>query len=519
VKILKRFSIVLALTVALCLAFVGSAYANFGPHGGYINDTDACAGCHRAHTSFSTVGWKDGLGTQHASALLVGNAATMTEFCDACHGDQAPGASTNVQSGIFDAGPSDGTGATSLTPAVNSPTMGSVGHTYTNGANLLPSPPGPGNFPGDSASVVAQYLTASTFGAPLNGGGFDRMPDPYAWQGTANGGTGAGGVITFVKSTSAHQMDVTGPLWGSGSAVSTFGGTQGLTCTDCHDPHGSSNYRLLKAKPNPAGPVVGGYASDGETPNAFVFSNEVGYPIPAAVFSTGNPGGGVAVPGYPNGGWLKHAAGAAQVAAYRPNYTKTSGSDLLHTEASLTSTTQSMSVWCSACHMNYNQSSAGNAVNYNYNPWLPGNGNAATPGNPAGALGAKDYHRHAVDQNMAAGYGSSRALAEQVVSSPQWVPLENPGFGDATDFSKGYIGCLTCHRAHGSSVSMSGWANAHLVNTPNSNSPSGFTYIPVEDTVMGVDPDKGVYNGSYNQGTSSLLRANNRGVCERCHNK
>ena len=30
----------------------------------------------------------------------------MTEFCNACHGDTAPGASTNVASGIFDSGPS-----------------------------------------------------------------------------------------------------------------------------------------------------------------------------------------------------------------------------------------------------------------------------------------------------------------------------------------------------------------------------------------------------------------------------
>ena len=56
---LKRFSFVLVLSAALVLAFASGAYANFGPHGGYVNDTDACAGCHRAHTSFSTVGWTD----------------------------------------------------------------------------------------------------------------------------------------------------------------------------------------------------------------------------------------------------------------------------------------------------------------------------------------------------------------------------------------------------------------------------------------------------------------------------
>ena len=109
---LKRISLVLVLALALTLVFVGSAYANFGPHGGYIEDTDSCAGCHRAHTSFSAVTfrprvvpplWDD---ADNPSALLVGSAATMSEFCNACHGDSAPGASTNVIAGLFDGGPS-----------------------------------------------------------------------------------------------------------------------------------------------------------------------------------------------------------------------------------------------------------------------------------------------------------------------------------------------------------------------------------------------------------------------------
>jgi len=240
---LKRFSTVLAMTLALSLVFVGSAFANFGPHGGYVNDTDACAGCHRAHTSFASVGWKDALGTQHASALLVGNATSMTQFCDACHGDQAPGASTNVQSGIFDSGPSQGTNDPG-TPSGSPLTP----HSRTLGAG---SPAG--TYPGDGGAAVLQYNTASLFGAPLNGGGFDRMPDPYAWQGVDpdTGGAAAlpAGTVTFSQTTSAHKMDATGPLWGSGSTVSSFAGNQQLVCTDCHDPHGSSNYRLLKAKP------------------------------------------------------------------------------------------------------------------------------------------------------------------------------------------------------------------------------------------------------------------------------
>ena len=462
---MKRISIVLALSLALCLAFVGSAYANFGPHGGYIDDTDSCAGCHRAHTSFSTVGWTDTLGTEHASALLVGSATTMTEFCDACHGDAAPGASTNVASGVFDSGPS----------ASSSGTVGALGD--TDGS--------------DGGAVVSAYKTASVFNAPLNGGGFNRMPDPYAWQTST--------ALSYKATSSAHKMDVTGPLWGAGASPLNYGGGVDLTCTDCHDPHGTSNYRLLKASVN--GATVGGYDSTGEVPTPFVYSNEIGYPVPTYV---ANPGGGVQSGTLPNGGWLKHEAGAAQMALYRPNYTDTTGTVILHTETDL-EPTKSMSIWCAACHTNYDQTNAADAVVYNYDPFLPDQTLSS-----AALVDSKSYHRHAVDKTMAAGQGAGRSLQEEVVLDSAWVPLENAPSGVAED---GYLGCLTCHRAHGSSVDMTGWAAAHLeTNTAG-------TYIPVRDSIPGVDPDKGEFNNLDNQGTSALLRADNRGVCERCHNK
>ena len=59
-------------------------------------------------------------------------------------------------------------------------------------------------------------------------------------------------------------------------------------------------------------------------------------------------------------------------------------------------------------------------MTYNYNPYLPGLGAAAQ-------VGSKAYHRHAVDQNMAAGTGVGRALQEEVVQDSAWVPLENSG--------------------------------------------------------------------------------------------
>jgi hypothetical protein len=500
---LKRFSIVLVLVLALTMVFAASAFANFGPHGGYANDTDSCAGCHRAHTSFSTVGWTDKGGNAHASALLVGNATTMTEFCDACHGDTAPGASTNVASGIFDSGPS---AARSVVAPAGSGSNGVIvagapvsNATHTNGVA--------GGSDGGVAVSATAYQTDSTFNAPLNGGGFNRMPDPYAWELSQV-------APAHVAAPSAHKMDVSGPLWGAGTSVQQFGGTVGLTCTDCHDPHGSSNYRLLKAIPNPAGPTVGGYQADNETPNAFVFSNEQGYPVPNGKDAFG----GTADPNNVVGGWLKHAAGAAQMALYRPNYTDTTGTPILHVDGAAAGSpaSKSMSVWCAACHTNYNQASAGTAVPYNYNPYLPAAGLSSAP-----PVNGTNFHRHPIDQTLAAGApgNTNASLTEPVRSDAKWIPLEQATSGDGS-FTNNYIGCLTCHRAHGSSVVMSGWSNAHLeqVSISTTGTPRN-VYVPVRDAVWGVDPDKGAYNGADLQGTSALLRADNRGVCERCHNK
>lgn len=495
---MKRILIVLALVLAMSLVFVGAAYANFGPHGGYASDTDACAGCHRAHTSFSTVGWKDNLGTDHASALLVGNATTMTEFCEACHGDTAPGASTNVASGVFDSGPS---GASGINIGAGSGTI----------ASGLPTGPA-----GDSGSVVVAYQTASTFNAPLNGGGFNRMPDYYAYMGLDGNSMNT---VSYVAATSAHKMDVDGPLWGGANAVSTYGGTVGLTCTDCHDPHGSSNYRLLKATVNNIN--VGGYDAN-NNPTPLVFSDEQGYPIPTSGITNG--GGGVQDPvNDPNGGWLKHAAGAAQMALYRPNYTDTTGTPLLHTKVTPGT---SISAWCAACHIGYNQSSAGDPVAGNYNPYLPNP--TENPSDPQ--VGPQDFHRHAVDITLAQGAPnpgnpneSVGALTEPVKQDAGFVPLEQNG-ANAGNWWDNYMGCLTCHRAHGSSVSMTGYAAAHLAITQVTTDGVNYhsVYAPVRDGIAGVDPDKGVYgttNTGNGNGSSALLRADNRGVCERCHNK
>jgi len=462
---LKRISLVLVLAVAMALSFGGVAYANFGPHGGYADDTDACAGCHRAHTSFSDVTWTDDtIAEASHSALLISDAANISEFCNACHGDAAPGASTNVVSGVFDSGPS---GDVTLVE----------GDAHDDG-------------------TVVEFETNSTFDATLNGGGFDRMP---------------AGVIadqSYNIATSNHGMDLgvnTAPAWGNTEAgavgsSTTFGN---LTCTSCHDVHGSSNYRILKDNVNTV--AVGGYIDD-LTPTPFVISAEEGYPY---------------------SGWKKHEAGAAQMAAYKPNYTTAEYRNKFGGAVVPTFDREGdMSGWCSACHGQYIERND-NELAYtwtssttDYGEYIANTIEDAA-GWPTYELEGQSFHRHPVNVTLtagdAAGYGSPQtSWLRTAIAFDSMLPLEMDDGGDdvewrtedgQTEEYTNYLGCLTCHRAHGSSAEMTGYASASLEST------NGTHWYPVrtssEDATVGVDPTF----------DSALLRAPNRGVCERCHNK
>ncbi len=163
------------LAAALLLVLAGTASANGGPHGGYTATTDACAGCHRAHTA-------------NGPKLLV--ATSTYALCMSCHGSTGTGADTNVQDGFF---------------------LSTRGPSTTGTPNTIDN-------------------------APLLGGGF--------------------GFYKTVAVTSSHDMTGAGNTnlsWGNGA---TNRGAQVaitdtlFTCASCHDPHGSPNYRIMKATIN-----------------------------------------------------------------------------------------------------------------------------------------------------------------------------------------------------------------------------------------------------------------------------
>jgi len=625
---MKKVKFLSILIVAFAVLFLmsGIAQANYAIHGGYLADTDACAGCHRAHTATSAVTWIDNAGSRR-SALLVGPPTTQVYiFCYVCHSSGAPGAATDVEGGVLD--------STSPGGAVE-------------GANAT---------------------DMSAINDTLNGGGFELL----------------GNDLTR-PTTSTHE--VKGAAWQAWGKDENVAGYIFMDCVSCHDPHGSSNYRILKDYVN--GHWVGGYqggaAPSGSNhsnaatiggvdpdPLPFVISNETGYPLKGSPVPAGTPTGvgsssmaaaptngfrlhrqynnGNLVPGDHNGGYEYLPAYTTARYARGENATMVNQYD----------SNKGMSAWCSACHENYMArtsvsrwalgnagltpptNDAGTPGNYPLGAgtttvlvttlsadisadvlsipvndvagfpdphdanvadvkyiglWNPAVENIDTnegpigiprfemvaydeiidPGAPGGpgsfevpnagrgafdtaqqafpAVGAngdatKVYlgydasdgygdlvrHRHPMNvpltnwQQDTNGDGvidwvaGDRALT---INPADWqtfdtsipyidIPLDHDaGWPGADPFSEqgsqdyeneDWIECLSCHRAHGTDATMSGYAGATMSPT----NIEGFnTLVPNPGQDDGVPPT----------GDSALLRAPNRGVCERCHNK
>jgi hypothetical protein len=369
-------------------------------------DAETCPYCHREHTAVSAVSYTDSQGDQKNALLIGGNATSIQEFCYTCHGQGGQGAHTNVQAGVYEA------------------------------ANE------------DLTTIFGYKTDESETGAVLNSGGYEDM--------------GAKGAII----TSSHLNSSAACLeWGEVHNKDDGGTGVIMDCISCHDPHGSSNYRMLRDE-------VNGIKTGGPTP--WVISNEIGYPT---------------------GGFRQRLNYCAL--GYKPDYTEARYAQPVDGDPS-----KGISGWCASCHTDYNvTSSCGQGGN-----------------NVTGGYGNLVRHRHPVNRPLASFTGGRSLLVGTTngegsfndgLNDP-WnlvptenkpahdIPLEHDAVGGTENRGSAqvsslgdYIGCLTCHRAHSTASTMDSDATS------------------ATSTTDGVQPTV----------DSALLRADNGGACERCHNK
>lgn len=213
--------LVIVCVAGLALGLADVAWADHGPHGNFTPTTDACAGCHRAHTG--------GQGSLLIPASGVPGFGTIASMCLACHGSTGNGADSNVVDGVYTdrAGGGEGT--------VNAPLLAG------GFVNYKGSPVTSSHYVG-----VYDYDNPDSAGRP--------QPTTYAW------GSGPG-EVTWQSETGclgchSDYFDLQWPdipEWYPGPNIDEAGSNvmMPLSCTRCHDVHGNPNYRMLQQRLHP----------------------------------------------------------------------------------------------------------------------------------------------------------------------------------------------------------------------------------------------------------------------------
>jgi len=332
----------------------GSASADNGPHiVDRPSDTDACAGCHRAHTG-------------QAAYLLK---AEEFELCTTCH--DGTNATTNVLDGVLtgaavggtalrgggfenamidtdddswrfsvqcDEGPDAGTpwyvpGYPTIVCTDGDGVWGETGRrvTFTGTGTVVPAAP----------DVSTTYWDATTYKTPA------------AWPLHINVGVSE-------PMTSNHTLDVGSlTVWGSGASGSGAGAVLGpttkLECSSCHNPHGNNQYRILR--PNPASTIgLAGTYVDGVTiPDACpagtstsCVADGVSPGTELHDYTTENYMNATYVTWTTTGDGIKGTAAGSCSGASSTNPGCPDGSNVAQP-----ATATGMSAWCAQCHQRY----------------------------------------------------------------------------------------------------------------------------------------------------------------------
>lgn len=358
-------------------------------------------------------------------------------------------------------------------------------------------------------------------GAPLNGGGFEQAVVMSNYE-LGTPAASAAGPVTSSHTVADLPVVPSGggtPTPASGSATAWGGASSGqgagpgtLECTSCHNPHGSTNYRILNDTTGVANEWIPSNTDllqwvqyqvlatrdDGPTYTFTIDSTNCPTTMPYVIGGAAVAVKTVMVPA-PGIGSRCLARYTSGVFAYPTPSPAAAGA------TAVPDVTKGMNAFCGTCHKSY-LTMSGSAYKFNsQNTPVPGTTFTPVPGMtnyPYIYPGTQDSldgngdiarYRHSVDRTASGGKEAMRFAA--LGNDP------NPPGGIAYSA----LGCLTCHFAHGSAAAQTpaagtgGFPPATTTPGPGGTPPAG-----------PVGPDGPA-------GDSSLLFYSNRGVCISCH--
>jgi len=249
-------------------------------------------------------------------------------------------------------------------------------------------------------------------------------------------------VASLAYNTSVHSVEKAwqtssiqaGQVLGKDIPGGTLGWTSEFTCGTCHDPHAGGRY-----------PAVSGYIN----PRLLKLR--------------------------PNG------ATVDKVVYMRIDYDYSADNSESKTLMTL-EYGKGFNAWCGACHDKFNTEGTGTE-----NPNRTG-----SYGIDNGAGQTKYRHKMGVMLTSTSHSGFSTSLTNGLP-----LPTNTTGARDVAGTPTNYLMCLSCHRAHGSAVTVS----------------VGFKRFRSYDTIYGSAKSE----LSVNDGASALLRLPERDVCYKCH--
>jgi predicted CXXCH cytochrome family protein len=229
----RRWTLLLAGAALWLFLAAIPALADGGPHTVAINSG---SGTGSTLTADSCAGCHR---AHTAQGPLLINAPDEEALCLTCHGTTGGGATTSVVDGVQYAGV--GTDGAPHTGAVAGALRGGGfvnARIDSSNPTRLPLP----RWDSTNAKYVASFssrVPALAAGAPVTSAHLALAAGP-------DSGTGTPGAVALQ-----------GTAWGSGAAGSGVGATSvTLECATCHNPHGNGNYRILNPVPDVTGVTV-----------------------------------------------------------------------------------------------------------------------------------------------------------------------------------------------------------------------------------------------------------------------